>query len=182
MPKKRATRIIRQTQLGFVLGQLTGKFTLAFYIGMGKDKGFKERMISIGIAMRTCSKMTHVEMVFPDGWSYSSSGMDGGVRKKIITYSHPERWVFVTLVHNMTPESALYVKECKKRWDKILGKKYDHLGIWLNEAIPLGIEDKGAWYCSEGCKYSAGWEKPWAISPARLHKEAVVRTLEGRVR
>jgi len=149
------------------LEKLLGRTTAAFYSGGGKNEGFGAVVTSAAIAAWTRCKYTHVELVFPDGFSYSSSGWDGGVRRKIITYSHPERWKFVTVDVGETP----YSRKCRDRFDRILGKPYDHMAIWLTEVLPLKRENPNAWYCSESVKYALGLPRPWAVSPARLLRE-----------
>jgi len=156
-----------------MLEKLTGKFTLAFYQGMGADKSFRDKVASRAISLWTRSKITHTELVFPDGCSYSSSAMDGGVRRKVIQYSHPERWVFVKLCHRIGNYEACYIQTCRESFDLILGADYDHKGIWLGEFLPFRMQDPNKWYCSEACKYALNWRKPHQVSPKELHAEAI---------
>jgi hypothetical protein len=90
----------------------------------------------------------HVELVFSDGISFSSTtldpeGGDKGVRFKWINYSHPEEWVFVQLFPSYGGEQRI-----REKAESIVGKPYDTRGT-LRFAIPLLKEHPDAYFCSE---------------------------------
>lgn len=93
---------------------------------------------------RTGGIHTHVEFVFSDGISFSSSQWDGGCRFKEIDYSNPEKWSFV--------EVGDIDEEALKRWCMMEdSKKYDWLGVLR---IFTGRKKHGPdskWFCSEIC-------------------------------
>jgi len=58
-----------------------------------------------------------------------------------------------------------------------LDKKYDWLGIFLSQIIPMNIEEKEKWFCSELCAYVISKYLfnlkylPQKYSPGKLYKE-----------
>ena len=73
-----------------------------------------------GVRGWTHSKYSHVELVFSDGVSWSSSFEDGGVRPKNIAYSSGD-WDFIELPAWMEPAARHWFEE-RNEW------KYDLLG------------------------------------------------------
>jgi len=100
------------------------------------------------IAMRTNGPAVHVELVFSDGTSFSSSQWDGGVRFKDIQYEGDTKWALVPL--HIPPEKEATVRGVAE----ILAStkiKYDWkgiLGFMLGKSDP-GVPDK--FFCSEIC-------------------------------
>ncbi len=154
---------------------------LAFKKGFCLENGWPrfDGFYALFIMVRTLSGFVHVEIKMDNGLSFSSSENDGGVRFKRIAYSHPNRWKFIDydlskFNRKFKNEKELY-NFCKKLKDKAVsdadGKNtYDWLGIGLTEAIPLGIEDKLKWYCSEIVSFVLGFKK-YSIGPGHLLKK-----------
>lgn len=112
---------------------------LAFYKGSGNwfDKITR---------WRTAGDFTHVELVFSDGVSFSSSQWDGGTRFKDIVYTDKEKWVMVRVPG---VNEVLIRKWCETQ----VGKKYDWKGL-LKLMASGNAADKNPedWYCSNICR------------------------------
>ena len=120
---------------------MASNIRLAFYKG---DGDWVDKLVR----WWTKSQYSHVEVVVGDTW-YSSSPRDGGVRMKKIEYK-PEDWDLVE--YKGVSETAVH-----ELYRKTKGCKYDFVGILLSQWLPLRIQSKGKWYCSEWCaklKYS----------------------------
>lgn len=130
---------------------------LAFY------KAEHGNIIDKLIGLWTRGPFSHVELLFSDGVSFSSSQWDGGVRFKKIDYSHKERWSFLD-IDGIANES-----EVKYLANKLRGAKYDWLGIFLYEFLPFNIQNSKKWYCSEICAHLLGLT-PCQMSPNKLYK------------
>ncbi len=104
-------------------------------------------------------KYSHVELVFSDGISGSSSYMDGGVRLKPIEYS-ADRWDFIELPN--------YLEANARKWfETHQGEPYDLLGNirFVFDALP---DSKTAWFCSEAFAESIGLQDSWRYGPNLL--------------
>ncbi len=99
---------------------------------------------------------SHVEMIFSDGMSASSSYMDGGVRFKRIDFD-PEHWDFIELPAEKEAEA--------RRWfrDRI-GSGYDLAGNMHFVFGPVP-ESKNKWFCSEATMAALGFTDPWRYGP-----------------
>ena len=105
--------------------------------------------LGILILLRTLSNYNHCELIFSDGMSFSAGkGRDDGneVGFKKIGYSHPERWDFLDVKITKKQEKQIRLNAEKIHNDN---DGYDFLGILFNELIPLDIENKRKYYCSE---------------------------------
>lgn len=90
-------------------------------------------------------KYSHCEVLTPAGLWLSSSPRDGGVRYKDIEVDFT-KWDFVAVPVNAEKFTAA------STWGAAqVGKKYDWLGIFLSQVIPLCIEDPKKFFCSEFC-------------------------------
>jgi hypothetical protein len=104
---------------------------------------------------------SHVELVFGDGMSASSSFIDKGVRIKHIEYNEAN-WDFLELPSSLDEVAA-------RRWFvENTGKPYDLLGnlgfLWR----PLkGLS--GAFFCSEADSMSLQFTEAWRFSPNLLY-------------
>lgn len=110
--------------------------TLAFY------KGGKTLFDKI-TKLRTNGEHTHVELLFSDGMSFSSSQWDGGTRFKRIEYD-PSKW-------DLVPVEGIDEGLVRRWCEKQVGKKYDWraiLGLMAGKSNP-GDADK--LFCSEAC-------------------------------
>jgi hypothetical protein len=114
---------------------------LSFYKGKGNwmDKIIKAR---------TNGDVAHVEIVFSDGISFSSSQWDKGVRFKQIEYKGDDKWVLVPL--HFSPEIEKFLRD---RAELLAEMKiaYDWRGIL---GFMIGKKNPGAsnkLFCSEIC-------------------------------
>lgn len=102
-------------------------------------------------AIHVVSELLHVEALFEDGLSFSSSQRSDisgesveGVRFKDIHYSHPERWIEIVLY--VTDEEYKRIRlrcECLAH----LGLKYDMRGAI--GCLFTGKQDPEKYFCSE---------------------------------
>ncbi len=136
------------------------KMKLAFYKAKGN---WKDKLIRFW----TKGPYSHVEIVSEDGYMYSSSPRDNGVRKKKHTYD-PKKWDYV--------EVEINPKILEEFYEETKGEHYDLAGI-LGFVIP--VKDRtNRWFCSEWCSnvlkisgHKAMWkQEPSKISPNRLYK------------
>lgn len=111
---------------------------LAFYKGPPVD--FVHKVSHHATCIWTRSRYSHVELII-DGWCYSASGRDHGVRKKKIPNINTSgRWdVYDVLIDK---EFALNL------FKALEGKGYDYLGI-VRYVLPFVPESQDRWYCSE---------------------------------
>lgn len=95
------------------------------------------------IAKLTRSKYSHIELVFEDELSLSSSPRDNGVRYKLIKYK-PERWEFINL--------GMDTKEYYYRADDLT--KFEHKYDWLSIILGwAGIKSFNRFNCVSACMY-----------------------------
>ena len=122
------------------------KIVLKFHDGTGPWADKTDKVIGI------VSKKTHVEALFENGWSWSSTqkwGAENGVRFAEIKYSHPERWVDVVLLVTDEEYDAI---EMRCELLASMGIKYDMRGA-IGCAI-TGRDDVTAFFCSEAVFYA----------------------------
>ena len=109
---------------------------LAFFKGKG---GFISRFIR----RRTNGKYSHVELVFPDGISFSSNEFEGGVRFKDIDYfAEANDW-------DLVPVDGIDSKKLRVWCGSKVGKKYDWGNYdvvngsvrWQSAEVPTGLSD-----------------------------------------
>lgn len=99
------------------------------------------------IAWWTASPYSHVELVFADGVSFSSSPRDGGTRYKRIDFA-AGHWDLVDLPTLPDAESRI------RAWcDAQVPRRYDWRGV-LGFVFRCGF-DRGRWFCSEICLQAA---------------------------
>jgi len=151
---------------------------LAFY------KNYKRDILDYSIAVFQFlflagkhSKYTHTEINIR-GLSYTSSYVDGGVRKKKINYSE-ENWE--VLEFEVSAES---VDKMLSFFENEEGKKYDLLNIFFAQFLHIPIERKDRWICSEICAKMLDLtdefkmkHRPVYYSPAKLHKEIMKKKI-----
>lgn len=106
---------------------------------------------------------SHCELVFSDGMSFSSSPREGKCRFKSIKYD--DKWVMVDLDWI----GDLNEGEIRLQCINEVGKKYDYLGIFFTFVLPIHVDDRKKWWCSEICTKMIGIKK-FRISPNRLFK------------
>ena len=129
------------------------KVKIIFYKGKGN-------WIDKIIRLKTRSPYSHCKIYLPEiGFSYSSSGMDGGVRRR--KHTPNENWEEVDV--DIDPTIIL------KFFEKTQGCDYDFMGI-LGFLIPFK-DRTNEWFCSEWCSNVlkiAGDERMWLHEPSKL--------------
>ena len=113
---------------------MASNIRLAFYKGKGD-------WVDKVIRWWTKSQYSHVEVVVGDTW-ISSSPRDGGVRSMRMEDYNAEHWDII----DYPGVSAADVFDLFRRTK---GDDYDFIGILFSEVLPLGIQSKSKWYCSE---------------------------------
>lgn len=125
------------------------KLFLAFYRADSETSTFLDKTISFIDG----SKFSHVEIAVElnNGLyeCYSSSGRDGGVRKKNINLKD-NKWVLYEI-----PEYLLTYDRIVKIYDQENKCKYDFFGL-LSTKIEYIKGSNSKWYCSEYCAYNLG--------------------------
>mgnify|MGYP002641809513 CR=1 FL=1 len=129
------------------------KARLAFYIASNGN------WIDKTIAWYTNSKYSHVELVVGEYW-YSTSPRDLQVRKKKIVPTEG-RWDFIEVDTDLDYIINFY--------SSTEGMKYDWLGIFLSQFIPLGIQSERRWFCSEWCASALKLTESSQYSPQGLY-------------
>lgn len=114
------------------------KAQLAFY--KGPANGIWHKVTHGATCYWTQGRYSHVELII-DGVCYSSSGRDGGVRKKVIpSINTSGRWdVYDVLIDK---EFALQFFQSQE------GALYDWAGV-ARHVVPCIPESETRWYCSE---------------------------------
>ena len=103
-------------------------------------------------------EFSHVELIFSDGMSASSSYLDGGVRFKRIEFDL-SRWVFVEVVADEAKARAWF--------DAHAGEAYDLAGTarFVFGFIP---QNPRKWFCSEAVAEAIGLHESWRYGPCGL--------------
>lgn len=125
------------------------KYYLAFYKGTGR---WDDRLIRFF----TRSAYSHVELLLAGDHDHqkrpvaaiSASGRDGGVRRKEIDF-RSGRWDVVPVL-GWAHDDAWNFAFSK------LGDGYDWLAIALTFVLPLRLQSKNRWFCSELCAHAVG--------------------------
>ena len=109
------------------------------------------------IAAWTRSAYSHCELVV-DGWCYSSSIRDGGVRRKQIDLTQPH-WTVIDIDADPAKVLALF--------ERTAGEPYGWLDLLTQQVLRLPISSAG-WFCSEWCAEAIGLTDPEIWSPGML--------------
>ena len=139
-------------------------FKLAFYIGTKANP--KADWFDELICIWTLYMFSHVEMVFSDGVSFSSSPRDGGCRFKNINYANTNHWVIIELPWITEGDEADIRGFCHNQD----GKLYDWCGIFLSQVLPLNIQEPNRWFCSEITAHCLKAAKPSQYNPGELYE------------
>lgn len=105
---------------------------------------------------------SHCELMFSDGMSFSSSPREGICRFKDIKYD--DKWIMIDLPY----VGSLMESDIRFECSKEVGKRYDYFGIFFNFVIPLNLDNKYKWWCSEICGKMIGIRR-FRISPNALY-------------
>lgn len=98
------------------------------------------------IKLWTLSKYSHCEIVFSNGVAFSSHVANGGTRFISFLSPSPRVWDFIEISTSPQEEAELRVW-CQDE----LNCKYDWLGIFFSQVLPLRREHPNRWFCSEVC-------------------------------
>ena len=119
------------------------------------------------------SLYSHVEIVLPNGvWVTSSYRESVGIvaRNRGVDYENTtQKWEIVEI-----PDVP--IQTAWRIYQEEVGKKYDWLGIYFTEFLPLRIENPEKWYCSEFCAHAIG-ETRTSVSPQGLYEQVKKRVL-----
>ncbi|MHB0820128.1 hypothetical protein ACYCFK_17860 [Stutzerimonas stutzeri] len=107
----------------------------------------------------TGSIYSHCELVV-DGWCYSSSAMDGGVRRKQISLD-PEGWDVMSLPWADDQQ----VQDFFTATDHY---RYGWLGLILSQLFNLNRTQDKAQFCSQWCAAALNLPSPATYSPVTL--------------
>lgn len=125
---------------------------LALYKGEGNFYDLLTRLV-------TFSKYSHCELVI-DGVCYSSSPRDGGVRAKIIDLQDGQ-WDTYSIKGDKVKALSWFNNHD--------GKSYDWMGT-IKSVIPLFVNHKDKWFCSEAIAAALNIEKPYRFTPVGLYR------------
>ena len=103
-------------------------------------KGWKGTIIDKSICLWTLGKYSHLVIVGSDGYCYSSSSREKGVRKKLININS-EKWDIFDI--DIDEEFLI------KFFEETKNSKYDWIGIFFYHFFPFKLQDNNKWYCSE---------------------------------
>lgn len=126
------------------------------YLALYKGKG---KVGNALVRWWTRSPYSHCELVV-DGWWYSSSLMDGGVRSKPITLT-AEHWDLIPLPGSLRPQILSH-------FDATRGQRYSWLDLIRSQVFNANADERGAAFCSEWCAAALGFPNPATYSPQTL--------------
>ena len=89
------------------------------------------------------ARYSHVELVFEDWLSFSSSEVDWGVRFKNIEWKN-ENWDFIELEVSKNKYRKI-LEFCKKQE----GNRYNKVGIFFAQILNFNRKKHWTWFCSE---------------------------------
>lgn len=111
------------------------------------------------------SRFSHAELVFDDGVCWSSSYMDGGVRRKLIELD-PAKWHVIELPANADANRA------RDWFERHEGAGYD-LGGNLRFVWRWWPQSRSRWFCTEAIAAALGLPTPEDYGPRRLADDVV---------
>lgn len=129
---------------------------LALYKGRGQ-------IGNAGIRWWTSSEYSHCELVV-DGWCYSSSMMDKGVRRKLINLK-PDNWDLIELPWADSERVRDYFAQTDD-------DAYGWLGLIRSQLFNRGRAQRDAQFCSEWCANAMGLPNAPSYSPASMGRLA----------
>lgn len=111
----------------------------------------------------TGSQYSHCELV-ADGWCYSSSVMDKGVRRKLIDIK-PDHWDVIELLWTDSERVRDYFAQTDD-------DTYGWLGLIRSQLFNRSRAQRNAQFCSEWCANALGLPNAPSYSPASLGRLA----------
>lgn len=118
-----------------------------------------KRIASRAIQWWTNSIYSHCELVV-DGWCYSSSVMDKGVRRKQISLDE-DKWDIIDLPWVDAEAVVSYFKATDHH-------TYGWISLILSQGLNLSKQEKEAQFCSEWCARAMGIPMGSMYSPRAL--------------
>jgi len=109
---------------------------IAFYKGPG-------RLFDKAIRLWTAGQYSHCELELKPSLWYSADAWYNRVRIKFMVLS-AENWDFIDLPLTQKQCDDIYYNVLDK-----LGAKYDWLGIIFSQLVPIHLQSKSRWFCSE---------------------------------
>ena len=131
------------------------KAQLAFYVA--KNGNWVDKLI----AWYTKSQYSHVELIY-NGYWYSTSPRDLEVRRKTLI-GKEGHWVYKDVTIDLVHLETVF--------EQTKGKKYDWLGIFLSQFLPLNTHNKNRYFCSEWVATVMKIPSPHLYSPQDLYEE-----------
>lgn len=128
------------------------------------------RITARAIQWWTGSIYSHCELVV-DGWCYSSSAMDKGVRRKQI-HLDPEKWDQIELRWADADRIVAYFRETDHH-------KYGWIGLITAQMLNRGHGEDKAQFCSQWCAAALGLPSPASYSPKTLGELCVFLNLRN---
>jgi hypothetical protein len=122
---------------------------------------------------------SHIELVFSSGASFSASPREGSCRFKDINIDDTQTWVVLELDQKIY--NSEFEAEAWREAVRLNGKEYDWAGIFLNQALPFGIDNKDKWWCSEVAMWLLRCD-PFKVSPNEVAIKFGVPSLEDIIR
>lgn len=119
-----------------------------------------------GIRWLTRSRFSHTEVCIGNPlegrvWCISSSGVDGGVRAKMMQLS-ADRWEVLPMPWVTADAVWAFIRKHEKTGYDLIG-----CGRFL---LPFLLrEHPTRWFCTETVAAIAGYAEPWRFSPADFH-------------
>ena len=113
---------------------------LAFYKANNKHATMIDKLV----ALWTKGPYSHVELVYKSGnaeYGISADYDTNKVRKRVHVRNY-DRWEYMPL----QVESLKHILEF---YELVKDDKYDFLGIFLSQILPLGVDANNRWFCSE---------------------------------
>lgn len=129
---------------------------MAVQLALYKGKG---QIGNAFIRWWTGSQYSHCELVV-DGWCYSSSVMDKGVRRKLIDLQDG-KW-------DLTPLPFADAEYIRDYFDKTDHHRYGWIGLIGSQLLNRNLTEDGAQFCSEWCANALGIPAASSYSPASL--------------
>ena len=123
------------------------------------------------IKLWTRSKYSHCELVFDGDLRFSADPEMPMHTRFSLKEMEPGKWDFIELPLDPEQENEIHAYFLTE-----MNCRYDWVGIFLSQFIPLGYQSESKWFCSEVCV--AGLQqaglltdiKPNRVSPGKLYK------------
>ncbi len=143
------------------------KIYLAFYRGLSNKsawKRFKQRFVKLWTGGPYCHCEIIHQSAMKSTWYGALTYNPEGVGKRELVVKS-KNWDIFDITEFVDNESLLKFLNSK------VGLKYDWLGIYLYQFIPIGIDRSDRYYCSEYLAEALGFGKPAQYNPNSFFKK-----------